>query len=156
MIYSFVCLFLSRSLSLSLPYPGDFRHRHPLQSVQSLWFSLFGFQRICLLSFHSYCMPWVIVVFPFLCFTIRLLMVFRCCIDSLPACFCMHYVCHCTSYPSSSTCIYFMRICYRQYFSYKIYHMKYFVLCEGLLCLLLMCVMELCADAEYLRARAQW
>lgn len=72
------------SLVLSLPYPGDFRHQQLLVSAESLWSSLFGFPKICLLSFLIYCMPSVIVVFsPFLRFTIRLLMVFRCCIDSL-------------------------------------------------------------------------
>lgn len=50
--------------------------------------------------------PELLLFFHFLCFTIRLLMVFRCCTDSLPACFCMHYVCDCTSYPPGSTYAY--------------------------------------------------
>lgn len=88
------------ALFLSLPYPGDCRHQQLLVSVESLQLSLFEF-----LSFCIYCMPPVIAMFfPFLCFTIRLLMVFRClCSFTLPVCFCLRYTHHSTSYPSSST-----------------------------------------------------
>lgn len=87
MIYSFVWVFfslsLSRSVLLSVPYPGETKQLLVSVNHCDFFFLSLGFRKSAfIISYLSYAFS-SCCFFLFFCFTIRLLMVFRCCSDSL-------------------------------------------------------------------------